>query len=63
MYKTIPVDQETYEMIEALCQAYEMGKRSKGAMVRRLVKREYELLKYHLVRKIAVVDEEEGDDE
>lgn len=43
-YRNIPVDDETYEMVEALCEAYEMGKRSKGAMIKKLAKAETEKL-------------------
>lgn len=40
-YKTIPVDSETYEKIKALCAAYEMGKRGHGALVKKLVNKDY----------------------
>lgn len=43
-YKNIPVDDETYEWVLELCEAYEMGKRSQGAMVRKLAKAEHEKL-------------------
>jgi hypothetical protein len=43
-YKNIPVDDETYEWVQELCEAYEMGKRSQGAMVRKLAKAEREKL-------------------
>ena len=43
-YKTIPVDEETHKRIQALCQAYEMGQRGQGALVRKLVNAEYEKL-------------------
>jgi hypothetical protein len=43
-YRTVPVDFETHRMILALCDAYEMGKRSQGALVRKLVKTEYHRL-------------------
>lgn len=43
-YKNIPVDPETAKKIEALCVAYEMGRRGQGALVRKLVKAEYEKL-------------------
>lgn len=43
-YKNIPVDDETNSMIETLCEAYEMGQRSKGAMVKKLAKAEIEKL-------------------
>lgn len=45
VYKNIPVDEETHEMVIVLCEAHELPKRSKGAMVRRLVKAEYLRLK------------------
>ncbi len=40
-YKNIPVDLETHEMLIALCEAFEFGKRGQGAMVKKLVKAEY----------------------
>lgn len=40
-YKTIPVDEETYRKVIVLCKAYEMGERSQGALVRKLVNAEY----------------------
>lgn len=40
-YKNIPVDEETYQMLIALCEAYE---RKQGAQVKALVKVEYEKL-------------------
>lgn len=43
-YKNIPVDEETYTKLIALCEAYEMPKRSQGAMVSKLVKAEHEKL-------------------
>ncbi len=43
-YKTIPVDEETYARVMTLCKAFEMGERGKGALVRKLVKAEYEKL-------------------
>ena len=43
-YINIPVDPETKRKLEALCAAYEMGKRGQGAMVRKLVNREYAAL-------------------
>lgn len=43
-YKTIPVDEETHSWLMELCQAYEMGRRSQGAMVRKLVRAEREKL-------------------
>lgn len=43
-YKTIPVDPETGDKIAALCQAYELGQRGQGALVRKLVNAEYEKL-------------------
>ena len=41
-YKTVPVDEETHEKIQTLCQALDMGKRGQGALVRRLVNAEFE---------------------
>ena len=43
-YKNIPIDLETHDMLMALCDAYEFGKRGQGAMVRKLVKAEHEKL-------------------
>lgn len=43
-YKMIPVDEDTYNMVVALCEAYEMPKKSQGAMVRKLAKAETEKL-------------------
>lgn len=43
-YKTIPVDGETARKLLQLCEAYEMGKRAQGAMVRKLVNAEWEKL-------------------
>jgi hypothetical protein len=43
-YRTVPVDFETHRMILALCDAYEMGRRAQGALVRKLVKTEYHRL-------------------
>jgi len=43
-YKNIPVDEETYNRLKELCQAYELGERAQGAMVRKLVKAEHEKL-------------------
>lgn len=43
-YKTIPVDGETARKIAQLCEAYEMGKRAQGAMVRKLINAEWEKL-------------------
>lgn len=43
-YKTIPVDEETYEMVQKLCAAYEMNKRAQGALVKKLVKADYNKL-------------------
>ncbi len=53
-YKTIPVDEETYEMVQKLCVAYEMGKRGQGAMVKKVVKAEYQKLAQ--VKFVAPVD-------
>lgn len=41
-YQTVPVDMETYRGILKLCAMRGMGQRSKGAMVRILVKSELE---------------------
>lgn len=43
-YKNIPVDEETHQMILILCEAYDMGRRAQGAMVRKLAKAEIEKL-------------------
>lgn len=43
-YKMIPVDKETYNRIVALCDAYDLGKRAQGLLVRKLVKADYEKL-------------------
>lgn len=43
-YKTIPVDEETHKRVMALCQAYEMGERGQGALVRKLVNAEFNKL-------------------
>ena len=43
-YRTVPVDLETHRMILALCDAYDMGLRAQGALVRRLIKAEYHQL-------------------
>ncbi len=40
-YKNIPVDEETYQMLLALCEAND---RKQGAQVKALVKTEYEKL-------------------
>lgn len=40
-YKNIPVDQETYEMLAVLCEAYE---RKQGAQVRAMVRVEFDKL-------------------
>lgn len=40
-YKTIPVSEEVHKMILELCEAYEMGQRSQGALVGKLVKAEH----------------------
>lgn len=49
-YRTVPVDFETHAMILAICDAYEMGKRAQGALLRRLVKAEYrKMTKYRLL--------------
>jgi len=43
-YKNIPVDEETYNRILELCDAYDLGKRAQGTLVRKLVKADYEKL-------------------
>ena len=43
-YKTIPIDEETHKRVMVLCKAYEMGLRSQGALVRKLVNAEYNKL-------------------
>ena len=43
-YKTLPVDEETYQKVQILCTTYDMGKRSQGALIRKLVNAEYEKL-------------------
>lgn len=54
-YKMIPVDEETYNRIVELCDAYEMGKRAQGSLVRKLVKADYEkLAAFKLVGEKAV---------
>jgi hypothetical protein len=55
-YKTIPVDEETYDMVQQLCEAYEMGKRSQGAIVKKLVKADYQKLKSVKLIGLAQVD-------
>lgn len=40
-YKTVPVSEEVHKMILDLCEAYEMGQRSQGALVGKLVKAEH----------------------
>ena len=40
----IPVDEETHERLMILCLAFELGKRSQGIMVRKLVNAEYDKL-------------------
>lgn len=57
-YKTIPVDEETYEMVQKLCAAYEMGKRAHGAMVKKAVKAEYQKLTQ--VKLITLVNDASG---
>lgn len=41
-YKNLPVDLDTDEKIAILCRYYGFPKRSKGAMVRKLVNAEFE---------------------
>ena len=41
-YKMIPVDQQTYTRLMALCGAYGFGQRGQGAVVRKLVNSEFE---------------------
>jgi hypothetical protein len=41
-YKMVPIDSETHEKLLALCDAFRLGQRGQGAMVRRLIEQEYE---------------------
>jgi hypothetical protein len=43
-YRNVPVDAETYRMVKALAQAKGFGERGQGAVVRALVRGEYEKL-------------------
>jgi hypothetical protein len=43
-YKNVPLDAETYRMVKVLAQARGFGERGQGAVVRSLVKAEYEKL-------------------
>jgi len=43
-YKNIPVDHDTYSMVVVLCEAFDMNKRSQGALVRKWARYEYEKL-------------------
>lgn len=52
-YRMVPLDPETHGMLMELCQAYEMGKRGQGAMVKKLVKAEHGKLKaFKLVKPV-----------
>lgn len=44
-YHTIPVDSETYRKIREICQVREMGRRAQGALIRQLIKCEYQKIK------------------
>ena len=57
-YKMIPVDEETYRKVIVLCKAYEMGERSQGALVRKLVNAEYVKLAEVKLLPVAVTDDE-----
>jgi hypothetical protein len=41
-YETIPVDTETKQLVLAMCAALGMPRRSQGALVKNVVKAEYE---------------------
>jgi hypothetical protein len=43
-YKNVPLDPETYRMVKVLAQAKGFGERGQGAVVRSLVRAEYEKL-------------------
>jgi hypothetical protein len=43
-YKSVPLDEEGYQMLLALCEAYELNKRSQGAMMKKLIKAAYQQL-------------------
>ncbi|PKN91075.1 MAG: hypothetical protein CVU44_20890 [Chloroflexi bacterium HGW-Chloroflexi-6] len=52
-YQTVPVDLETHAMIMAMCEHYVMGKRAQGALVKRVIKPEFEkLLEAGLVQSV-----------
>lgn len=53
-YRTVPLDPEAHGMLMELCQAYEMGQRAQGAMVKKLVKAEHSKLKALNLDKPAV---------
>jgi hypothetical protein len=56
-YNNIPVDDETLEMVQALCQAYEMGERAQGALVKKVVRAEYRKLETtKLIQPVTEVD-------
>lgn len=40
-YVNIPVDEDTNAMLVELCEAYDLGKRAKGTMVRKLARAEF----------------------
>lgn len=43
-YKMIPVEEDVYDRILVLCEAYEFPQRSQGALVAKLVNGEYDKL-------------------
>jgi hypothetical protein len=55
-YKMVPVDRETHAKLLALCDAFRLGRRGQGAMVRRLVEQEYQ--KWAQVKLVAPVASE-----
>jgi hypothetical protein len=52
-YKMVPIDPGTHEKLLALCDAFRLGRRGQGAMVRRLIEKEYE--KWAQVKLVAPV--------
>jgi hypothetical protein len=62
-YVNIPVDEETKAMVVALCEAYGLPKRGQGAMVKKLVKADYEKLRaVKLVAPLEPVAESASDE-
>ena len=54
-YVSVPLDVETHRKVIALCEAYDMGLRAQGALVRKLVNAEYDkLAAVKLIRPVAV---------